>query len=71
MTTGRDKTKGKVKGNIVCTKEKKPIKRKRKGRARARTLIPYLRAAVLRNAIKPELQASIITHPSVRLPVSY
>ena len=65
MTTGRDKTKGKVKGNILSTKDKRAIERKQKGRAHARTQIPYLRAAVLRAAIKAELQASIITHPGL------
>jgi hypothetical protein len=67
MTTGRDKTKGKVRGNTVCTKEKRATERKRKGRAHARTQIPYLRAAVLRTAIK---RASVITHSGLQ-PVSY
>jgi len=66
MTRGRDKTKG----YIVCTKETKAIQRKRKTGAHARTQIPSLCAAMLRASIKPELQASIITHPVVRLPVS-
>jgi len=40
MTTGRDKTKGKVKENTAGTKEKSAKERKRKGCAHARTQIP-------------------------------
>jgi hypothetical protein len=55
MTTGRGKTKGKVKGNISWTEEAKAVESKPKERAHSRTHIFHTFVRLLQALIKPEL----------------